>query len=51
MAEVIARLRTWLVSCFCQDAAEADLALDLRLRELTLARDVAFLVENERRAR
>ena len=37
------------VACvlLCQDAAEADPALDLRLRELTLARDVAFLVENE----
>jgi thiamine-phosphate pyrophosphorylase len=31
----------------CQDAAEADPALDLRLRELTLARDVALLVEND----
>ena len=30
-----------------QDAAEADNALDLRLRELTQARDVAFLVEND----
>ncbi|MGH6825150.1 MAG: thiamine phosphate synthase [Methyloceanibacter sp.] len=37
------------VACvlLCQDAAEADPALDLRLRELTLARDVAFLVEND----
>ena len=37
------------VACvlLCQDAAEADPALDLRLRELTLARDVPFLVENE----
>jgi thiamine-phosphate pyrophosphorylase len=30
-----------------QDAAEANPALDLRLRELTLARDVALLVEND----
>jgi thiamine-phosphate pyrophosphorylase len=37
------------VACvlLCQDSAEADPALDLRLRELTLARDVAFLVEND----
>jgi thiamine-phosphate pyrophosphorylase len=37
------------VACvlLCQDAAEADPALDLRLRELTLARDVALLVEND----
>jgi len=46
LAEVIAVAD---VACvlLCQDAAEADPALDLRLRELTLARDVAFLVENE----
>ncbi len=30
-----------------QDAAEPDPAFDLRLRELTLARDVALLVEND----
>jgi thiamine-phosphate pyrophosphorylase len=30
-----------------KDAAEADAALDLRLRELTVARDVALLVEND----
>ncbi len=37
------------VACLllCQDGTEADPALDLRLRELTLARDVAFLVEND----
>jgi thiamine-phosphate pyrophosphorylase len=37
------------VACvlLCQDAAEADPALDLRLRELTLAHDVALLVEND----
>ena len=37
------------VACvlLCQDAAEADPALDLRLRELTLARDVALLVGND----
>ena len=37
------------VACvlLCQDAAEADPALDLRLRDLTLARDVALLVEND----
>jgi thiamine-phosphate pyrophosphorylase len=37
------------VACvlLCQDSAEADPAFDLRLRELTLARDVAFLVEND----
>ena len=37
------------VACvlLCQDTAEADAALDLRLRELTLARDVALLVEND----
>jgi thiamine-phosphate pyrophosphorylase len=37
------------VACvlLCRDTAEADPALDLRLRELTLAGDVAFLVENE----
>jgi thiamine-phosphate pyrophosphorylase len=37
------------VACvlLCQDAAEADPALDLRLRELTLARDVALLVEDD----
>ena len=37
------------VACvlLCQDAAEADPAFDLRLRELTLARDVALLVEND----
>ena len=46
LAEVIAVAD---VACvlLCQDAAEADPALDLRLRELTLARDVPFLVENE----
>jgi thiamine-phosphate pyrophosphorylase len=37
------------VACvlLCQDAAEANPALDLRLRELTLAHDVALLVEND----
>ena len=37
------------VACvlLCQDAAEPDPAFDLRLRELTLARDVALLVEND----
>jgi thiamine-phosphate pyrophosphorylase len=37
------------VACvlLCQDAADADPALDLRLRELTLAHDVALLVEND----
>jgi thiamine-phosphate pyrophosphorylase len=37
------------VACvlLCQDSAEANPALDFRLRELTLARDVAFLVEND----
>jgi thiamine-phosphate pyrophosphorylase len=46
LAEVIAVAD---VACvlLCQDAAEVDPALDLGLRELTLARDVAFLVENE----
>jgi thiamine-phosphate pyrophosphorylase len=37
------------VACvlLCQDDAETDNASDLRLRELTLAHDVAFLVEND----
>ena len=40
------------VACvlLCQDAAEADPALDLRLRELTLARDVGLLVGNDARS-
>lgn len=37
------------VACvlLCQDSAEADPGLDHRVRELTLARDIAFLVEND----
>jgi thiamine-phosphate pyrophosphorylase len=37
------------VACMllCDGGIEADPALDTRLRELTLARDVAFLIEND----
>jgi len=37
------------VACvlLCQDGAETDTAWDLKLRDLTQARDVAFLIEND----